>query len=281
LSKVIALDVGGTHTRAALFDEGRIVWRASVPTPGQDGPQAMVAAMAALVAPLREVPAALGVAIAGQVHDGGCVTAHNEAILRGWQAFPLAATLRDRLDRPVRVLNDARAATWAEYLHGAGRGCDEFMFVTVSTGVGAGLVLNRRLHLARNGLDAELGDTLCADGRTLEAHASGTALGQLARSLGLASAKALCDAADARDAAAEALLREGIRELARKLADLSVLVGVQRTALGGGVGLRPGYLARLRQEMDRLPALYRHEMMSAELGADAGLHGVAALAGAA
>jgi N-acylmannosamine kinase len=272
--------VGGTHTRAALFDAGRITWRASVATPGQDGPKALVAALAALIAPLGDVPAAVGVAIAGRVHDDGRVSTHADAPLRGWHGFALASTLQGRLARPVRVFNDARAAAWGEYLHGAGRGCSEFLFVTVSTGVGAGLVLNGRLHMARNGFDAELGDTLCADGRSLEAHSSGSALAGLARRHGHASGPALCDAADAGDAAAEALLRAGIRELAHKLADLSVLVGVQRTAVGGGLGLRPGYLARLREEMRRLPALYRHEMMSAELGADAGLHGAAALAGA-
>ena len=279
MGKVIALDVGGTHSRAALFDGGRIAWRASVATPGQHGPEAMVAAMAELIAPLREVQAPVGVAIAGQVHDAGCVTAHNPSILRGWQAFPLGPALAARTGRSARVLNDARAAAWAEYLFGSGRGCAEFLFVTVSTGVGAGLVLDGRLHLARNGFDAELGDTLCADGRTLEAHASGTALGELAQRHGYASGKALCDAADAGDGVAEAKLRDGIRQLALKLADLSVMLGVQRTAIGGGLGLRSGYLARLREEMHRLPALYRHEMMAAELGADAGLHGVAALAG--
>ena len=278
MSKVIALDVGGTHSRAALFDDGRIAWRASMATPGQRGPEAMVAAMAELIAPLRELRAPIGVAIAGQVHEGGRVTAHNEGILRGWQMFPLGPALSARSGRVVRALNDARAAAWGEYLFGAGRGCDEFLFVTVSTGVGAGLVLNGKLHLAHNGLDAELGETLCADGRTLEAHASGSALGELALYHGYASGKALCDAADAGDAVAESKLRDGIRELVRKLVDLSVMLGLQRSAIGGGLGLRPGYLARLREEMDRLPALYRHEMIGAELGADAGLHGAAALA---
>ncbi|HMC15641.1 MAG TPA: ROK family protein [Albitalea sp.] len=277
MDRVIVFDVGGTHTRAALFDGGRIAWRAAAATPGLQGPDAVVATMADLIAPLHDVPARIGVAIAGQV-QGGCVTAHNQNILRGWHVFPLALSLASRLGRPVQVLNDARAAAWGEYRFGAGQGCSEFAFVTVSTGVGAGFVLSGRLHLAKNGFDAELGETLCSDGRTLEAHASGTALAELARREGHADAKALCDAADRGDAGAEARLRAGIRELALKLADLTVLLGVQRSAIGGGLGLRPGYLARLREEMDRLPALYRHEMMSAELGADAGLHGVAALA---
>ena len=277
MSQAIALDVGGTHSRAALFEDGRIVWRASAPTPAQQGPQAMLATMVELLAPLQSVQAPIGVAIAGQVADGR-MTALNERILPGWDAYPLTQALTERLARPVRVVNDARAAAWGEYCFGAGRGCDEFLFLTVSTGVGAGLVLNRRLHLARNGFDAEIGETLTADGRTLEAHASGTALGELARQHGWDDARALCDAADAGDATAEAHLRAGIREVANKLADLTVMLGIQRSAVGGGVGLRAGYVERLREELQRLPALYRHDVRRVELGADAGLHGAAALA---
>jgi len=273
---VIALDIGGTHSRAALVEARRVVWRADAPTPGQQGPDAMLATLVELLTPLRDVVAPVGAAIAGQVAEG-CVTAHNAGILRGWDRYPLAQVLAARLARPVHVFNDARAAAWAEYRFGAGRGCSEFLFVTVSTGVGAGLVLNGRLHLARNGLDAELGEALCADGATLEEQASGSALGRLAQRVGRADARALCDAADAGDAAAETLLRDTIRELARKLADLRVMLGIERSAIGGGLGLRPGYLERLREELHRLPALYHHEMMRAELGADAGLHGVAAL----
>src|SRR5437870_5010965 len=109
-SSVIALDIGGTHSRAALFDAGRIVWRDSLPTPAQAGPEAMVETMVQLLRPLDGVIAPVGVAIAGQVTDGTTVTAHNAGLLRGWSAFPLGPTLAERLGRPVRVLNDARAA---------------------------------------------------------------------------------------------------------------------------------------------------------------------------
>lgn len=278
MGPVIALDIGGTQSRAALVDAGRVAWRAGVPTPAQDGPAAMVATMAALLQPLDAAALPVGVAIAGQV-VGGCVTAHNDGLLRGWRGFPLEEALRERLQRPVRVINDARAAAWGEYLFGAGRGCDEFLFVTVSTGVGAGLVLNRRLHLSRNGMEAELGETLLPEGGALESLASGTALGRLAAALGHADARTLCDAADAGDAAAEAALGRGIRALAAKLADLAVMLGIERTAVGGGVGLRPGYVERLQAELDRLPALHRHPVVRAQLGGDAGLHGAAALAG--
>ena len=272
---MIAVDIGGTHSRAALFDGDRIAWRASVATPAHEGPQAVVGAVTELLAPWhQEAILPIGVAVAGFV-VGGSVTAHHG--LRGWQAFPLADALRERLQRPVAIFNDARAAAWGEYRRGAGQGCREFCFVTVSTGVGAGLVLDGRLHLARNGLDAELGETLAVDGRTLEDHASGAALTRRAQALGHANASALCDAADAGDPQAEAALRQAVGALAEKLADLSVLLGVARTAVGGGLGLRPGYLARLRGALRTWPALYQHELVPAALGADAGLHGVADL----
>lgn len=274
---VIALDVGGTRSRAALVRGGQIVWRADAATPAQAGPGAMVGTMAELIRPLAGTDAGVGVAIAGQV-TGGRVTAHNPGLIRGWIDFPLDQALAERTGRTVRVLNDARAAAWAEFLLGAGRGCREFLFVTISTGVGAGLVLAGRLHLAANGMDAELGEALTADGQTLENLASGTALGQQAARLGHRDARALFDAADARQVDAELAVRQSIRAVALKLADLSVMLGIQRTAIGGGVGLRPGYVERLREELHRLPRLYHHEIIRAELGADAGLHGAAALA---
>lgn len=276
MQKVIALDIGGTQCRAALFEGERIAWRAVVPTRGQEGPTAMVDAVADMLGSVRGHEAPVGVAIAGQV-AAGRVTAHNEALLRGWKSWPLQEALAARLGREVEVVNDARAAAWGEYCAGSGQGCSEFAFVTVSTGVGAGLVLGGRLHLAGNGMDAELGESLVDDdGLTLENLASGTALGRLGAHHGYVDARGLFDAADAGDERAELLVREGIRALARKIADMVVLVGITRCAIGGGVGLRPGYIERLRQELHRLPPLYHHEIIPARLGGDAGLHGVAA-----
>ncbi|NRF71557.1 ROK family protein [Aquincola sp. S2] len=277
VSPVIALDIGGTHSRAALIDDGRIGWRAAVPTPGLAGPDAVIDALLQLLAPLRTPPAVpVGVAIAGLVVDDDRVTMHNGAVFRGWTGFPLARALRERLDRPVTVINDARAAAWGEHRFGAGRGCREFLFVTVSTGVGAGLVLDGRLHRAGNGFDAELGETLADGGRTtLEDIASGTALTRRALALGFGSAAALCDAAEAGDVRADAAWREGTTALALKLADLAVLLGVRRCAIGGGLGLRSGTLARLQQALDALPPMYRMQLVPAELGADAGLQGAA------
>lgn len=277
MNQVIALDIGGTRSRVALIEQGQITWHDEAPTPRTAGPAAMLEQMLQLLEPVRKHEVPVGVAITGHIVDGG-VTAHNSAVLPGWQQYPLQRELAATLGRPVVVVNDARAAAWGEYLHGAGRGLSEFLFLTVSTGVGAGLILNRRLHLAKNGFDAEIGEMTMPDGASLEDHASGTALDRHAARLGYAGARALCDAADAGDARADEVYGHGIREIGRKLADLAVMLGIERVALGGSVGLRPGYLERLRGEMQSHRAIHRYELVHAALGADAGLHGAAALA---
>lgn len=280
LPQAIAFDIGGTNSRIALFQGGRIVWRKQLPTPGQQGPQAMITTMNALRAGLMEfelprgVPT--GVAIAAQVVNG-CVNADNQSILRGWQQVPLRAMLAEQWGCPLTLVNDARAAAWGEYLYGAGQGVDQFLFVTVSTGVGAGLVLNRRLHLAANGFEGELGETRLGDGRILEYHASGSALQRVALQQGFASGKALCQAFEQGDALATHLLRQAIAPLAHKLLDLIMMLGLEQIAIGGGLGLRPAYLALLQHELAQLGMPYPCPLVAAQLGDDAGLHGVAAL----
>jgi N-acylmannosamine kinase len=274
--KKIVFDIGGTQSRIALLEDGHILWRDQCDTPSQAGPDAVVECMAQLFQQLNDHVGHIGVAITGHIVSG-CVTAHNSAILPGWQSYPLQQRLAEKLDCTVQIFNDARAAAWGEYRFGIGQGYDEFLFLTVSTGVGAGLILNRRLHIAKNGFDAEIGEMKTADGRTLEEHASGTALNQLAVQNGYGNAKALCDAADLGDARADVMVQHGVREIAKKLADLAVMLGIQRVAVGGSVGLRPRYLKRLQHEMKNYSAIYQIDLIAAQLGHDAGLLGVADL----
>lgn len=277
MSQVIAFDIGGTNSRIALFEHGKIVWRNESPTPGKQGPQAILENMLALYSPISAVDAPIGVAFAALIVDN-CVHTENENILRGCQHFPLVNALSEKTHRTVTLVNDARAATWGEYIHGAGRDSEQFLFMTVSTAIGAGLVLNGRLHLARNGYEGELGETRTENGPMLEEIASGTALGRIALQNGYPNGKLLCDAADAGDAKAETLYRQTIQEIAKKLADMVVMLGIEKVAVGGGLGLRVGYIERLRGELEKFPKIYHCDLIAAKLGHDAGLYGAAALA---
>ncbi|MHA0041000.1 ROK family protein [Deinococcus sp. PEB2-63] len=285
-SPLLALDIGGTSLRAALVQGGRVLERMEAGTPRPATPDAVIAAALELARPLAARAGAVGVACAGAVARGR-VTATATHTFPGWVDIPLAERLGAGLGLPCAALNDARAAAWGEFAAGAGGGTTEFMFVTVSTGVGAGLVLGGRLHLAGNGLDAELGfvsvpahwhagaPTPAGPLAPLEFESSGTALNARAAALGFADARSLCDAAEAGDATADAEYRHSAAGLAWKIADIAALLGVTRVALGGSVGLRPGYRARVQEALAAFPERYRPEVVHAALGADAGLIGAA------
>lgn len=288
---LLALDIGGTSMRAALLEGAQLIHRAERRTPKPSTPEAVIDAALALAAPLAASAAAVGVACAGAV-AAGRVTATATHTFPGWTDVPLAERIGSGLGLPCAALNDARAAAWGEFAAGAGRGTREFMFITVSTGVGAGLVLGGRLHLAGNGLDAELGFVSVPAGWTqgrevaplgelgpLEFETSGTALGVQARKLGFEDARALADAAEAGHAQADATYRRSAALIAWKIADVAALLGVTRVALGGSVGLRAGYLARVRESLGGFPPRYQPEVVHAELGADAGLIGAGLWAG--
>jgi N-acylmannosamine kinase len=290
-SPLLALDIGGTSIRAALIEHGAISERLEARTPKPSTPEAVIKAALTLAAPLAPRAAALGVACAGAV-AGGRVTATAVHTFPGWHDVALEEQLGVGLNLPCAVLNDARAAAWGEFAAGAGRGQSEFMFVTISTGVGAGLVLGGRLHLAANGLDAELGFVSVPSAWTpgtampplghlgpLEFETSGTALGAQALNLGLSDTRALADAAEAGNDQADALYCHSAALIAWKVADIAALLGVQRVALGGSVGLRSGYLARVRDSLALFPPRYQPEIVHAELGADAGLIGAGLWAG--
>jgi predicted NBD/HSP70 family sugar kinase len=100
--------------------------------------------------------------------------------------FPLVAELTQRLDVPVTAMNDAQAAAWGDYRHGAGRDCD-MVFLTVSTGIGGGIVLGGRLITGRSGLSGHAGQMLVGLGgenQRFEDAASGLALRREAIAVG-------------------------------------------------------------------------------------------------
>lgn len=266
----LALDIGGTKLAAARVEGGRVLERLEAPTPTHDrSPEAVTRAALQLLHPLLPGAKALGVAATGSV-AAGRITALNADTLQGWHGYDLQSALREATGLPTAVVNDADAGAWGEAAYGAGRGVENFVFVTVSTGVGSGLVLGGRLYLSRHGLHAEMGYMRAPDGTPLELVASGGALDRWAREVVRRAAA---------DPAAEAKLAESAGLVADKLADLKVMLGLERAVIGGGLGLSAGYLERVRAALGRLDPLYALEVLPAALGADAGLIGAADWAG--
>ena len=188
----LAVDLGGTDLRAAVVSETGVVSAfASVETDSRGGPDAVVMQIAGLLDEVRRAagcaPVGVGVAAPGPLDpEAGLVIA--PPTLAGWRDVPLAALLEARLDLPVRIVNDANAAALGEWRFGAGRGTRNMVFVTVSTGIGGGVIVDGRLLHGFRGLAAEIGHMTIADGSpdylfggapgAFEALASGTALGR-------------------------------------------------------------------------------------------------------
>jgi N-acylmannosamine kinase len=281
MSAMVALDIGGSKLAAARFERGRLADRREMSTPASD-PTALVDAAAAL---LRDWPCAgLAVATTGYVADGK-VYSVNRAMISKWEGFPLERALRERLNHagPMLLLNDAAAAAWAEFTARSPRP-RRMAFVTVSTGVGGGLVTDGALLRSEGGLAGHVGHMqiaesgACGCGRVgcVEAIASGTAIAAAAEeALGeRLNAADVFRRAEA-DPRAAAILDRSAWAIATLAANLRMLLDIDLVVIGGGVGLAEGYLERVEDQVKRLPLLARTSVERALLGADAGLMGAA------
>jgi glucokinase len=282
---VLAVDLGGTTMRAAVVDAAGRMWeRYKAPTPKDaDGPDAVIALANSLLRGRAVSSAVIGVP--GRVHYGTGRLEHAPNLPRSWAASLTEATLRDLLGVPVALANDADMAAVGEALFGAGQRFVDVVYVTISTGVGAGVVLDGHLlHGARS--VAEIGHTVIdriaarAWGpATVEELASGTALATHAAALGLDAIGAELVALIDDDERARVVWAEAAEVAGLAVANLVHLFAPDVVVVGGGVG-RTG---------ERLLAPIRHALavhgpsglsepvlvVSAALGDDAGLVGAA------
>lgn len=307
---VVAVDFGGTHLRAALVDEtGQIVQRLKHKTDAHLGPTVVIDRLAEAVQRITEMDGAttsvrgVGVIAPGPLdpYQGIVFQAPN---LAGWENIPLATELQARVQRPVYIGNDANLAVLAEQRYGLGQGLTDLIYVTISTGIGGGIICNNTLLLGYRGLAAEVGHMqiipegpLCGCGNRgcVEALASGP---NIARATveriehGLTSsltevahpitAEDVVVAARAGDKVALEVLERAGSYVGMAVANLVHLFNPQRIIIGGGVSnAGPLLFDPIRETTRRrLMPIYRDtfDIVPSELGDDVGLLGAAALA---
>lgn len=189
MSRYLAIDFGGTRSRAALFDRDmRLIRRAETRSRVSDGPEIVLERLIALCKSLmnaNDEAAAIGIAAPGPLDTAAGVIIKAET-LPGWSQVPIAETLsRAFASLPAFVENDANLGALAEYHLGAGQGADPMIYLTISTGIGGGAIINGELFNGFGGHAIEPGHmrfTLPSGAiRRWEELASGTALGELAR----------------------------------------------------------------------------------------------------
>lgn len=309
---LIAVDLGGTSIRTARFDAGGPppLSQAKIATLASQGPDAVIERMVQAiekVLPSERTSMRIGVGAPGPLdpRTGIILEAPN---LPGWTNVPLRDILQGRLNCPVAVGNDANLAALGEWRYGAGRGSRDLLYLTISTGIGGGVIIDGRLLIGTRGLAAELGHMtvdpdgpMCGCGQRghLEAVASGPAIARRARQLieegrvsvlsgPLAAGRELTaetvgEAAKSGDSLAREVLAEAGEAIGRHLAGLAHAFNPEVIVLGGGV-THVGPL--LFEPVDR--ALRAHilhpayleglRLVPAGLGDEAGLIGAMVLA---
>lgn len=260
-SPAIGIDLGGTSIKAGLVaDDGSILRSFQRPTEAKKGRDAIAMnlkdAIVQVVHAARDAgiaPSGLGIASAGVVTaEEGTVFAATEN-LPGWTGFPLREFAEGISDLPVFVINDAQAAALAELKFGAGRALQNFVAITLGTGVGGGIVSSGKLLEGQHGYAGTIGHQvihtggwLCNCGRRgcLEAYVSTTSLVKIFRELGGTADSAQDDAAFAYQVgrlavAGDALARKayGIlgKNLAEGIANIFNLLDPQAVFLSGGL----------------------------------------------
>ncbi len=310
LRRAVVVDLGGTLFRVAVgTSEGVIEWRVSRPTEASRGREAVLKdvfaatdeALANVVD--RKTLIGFGIAAPGPLDPWSGVL-YNPPNLPGWESVPMRQLFEERYGLPAHVANDANLAAMGEHRFGAGRGYKDLVYVTVSTGIGGGIIANDQLLLGQCGFAGEIGHMTidrhgpacpCGNVGCLEMLASGTAIARRAREMiqsgaesSLSSlppleitAKAVMEAAYEGDLISQQILQEAGVALGVGMVNLAHLLNPRRIIIGGGVSNAGPRLWDPMLEVVHsraMTACHRDvEIVPAGLADDAGLLGAVAL----
>ncbi len=292
LDLIGAVDIGGTKIAVGLVDQdGQLLAHRDMPTQADLGPQDAVVRIAKV---LREILkdcrgslVGIGIGSTGPVYP---MTGEIGKLdfLSGWEGFNIVRELSNAFSLPVAMENDADAAALGEAVWGAGKGASRFLYVTVSTGIGTGFVMDGKLYRGVDGSHPEMGHHIidpagplcsCGGSGCWESLASGPAMVKWMNDPGFTSAEAICSAAqNGHTRAQEVVAREG-KYLGIGLANLVTLFVPDVIALGGGV-MKSRHLfwdqieASIRKMCGYVP-YEKVRILPAELGYQAGLVGAA------
>ena len=317
-SCALGVDIGGTKVAAGLVSaEGEIVYQTRVPMVAQQdaaaGLRSVESAIRAVFAERPEETAAgrlagIGVCSPGPLDPKSGVVV-NPPNLPCWRNFPLGAELHRTFGVPVRVDNDANAAGLAEAIWGEAIGFRNVFYATIGTGIGTGIVFDRRIYHGRTGSAGEGGHVsidyrgpVCGCGKRgcIEALCSGPAIAARARQRvaeprpskskilelaggdpALITAEIVGEAFRKSDALASEVLLETADLLAVWLGNVIDLIEPEVIVFGGGVAaLMSAFLGHIRGQLPRWSINQRCQeipLLLGRYGADAGIAGAAAL----
>ena len=310
---VVAIDLGGTSIRVAAVDfNGKVIKRTSTPTRAEEGVNAVIDRVVDRVFQTvgsdgLQAARAVSMGVPGP-YDPRTGVVIEPPNLPGWNHVPIRDIMHSRLGVPVFVGNDANVAALGEHRFGAGIGVDHMIYITVSTGIGGGIISEGRLLLGAEGGAGEVGHMSidmhgppcsCGNVGCLEALASGTAIARVAKArlragepsslhatvrgkIENVTAEIVVREARGGDAMASEIIRNAAIALGVGVVNLAHLFDPNVIVIGGGVSnAGPLLFQPIREIVDQraMRIVRRHlQIVPAALGGDVGLIGAAALA---
>ena len=311
--QVLGIDIGGTKILAAVVAaSGEVLGRGLLPTPEEPGEKEIIRAVctaarnAARQAGVDfERISGVGLGVAG-VSDPAKGILHTSPNLPGLRDFPICRAITKELSWPSFLINDANAAALAEHRWGAAKNVRHFVYITVSTGIGGGIIINGELYTGASGAAGEIGHMTidvngpacnCGNHGCWETLASGTALARRAREEIASGAKTailelaggdidsvkaehVSRAASGGDALAGELITQTGRYLGVGFANLINLFNPELIVIGGGLAnigeplLKPAYEEAKARAFTR--SYEAVSFVPAALGVDSGVLGAAA-----
>ena len=303
----VALDIGGTQLRAALYPDDGLepIIKKSIPTHNADEkPEERLLQLIESIWPRTGNVVCIGGGVASPVDPKSGLVYHAPNI-KGWTNFPLGAVIHEKFKTQIRLGNDANLAALGEWKYGAGIGHHDLAYLTISTGIGGGFIIDDRLLVGPHGIAAEVGHItvwpggpLCGCGKRghLEAVSSGTGIANyvrqqigtgrsstLSKDVECITAREVTAAAQLGDALSIEAFEQAGRFLGQAIADLLLLFEPTIVVLGGGVTKAGDILMKpLRKALEEgvfTPEYLQHLVIApAKLGDQVGLVGALTLA---
>lgn len=311
----VGCDLGGTNIKAGLvdLDTGKVLISDSTPTRSRKGPESVMKRMADLIRGLisqskmdQGAIGGLGISAPGVIDLENNTTLFLPNLYGEWKNIPVGERMQEYLGLEISMLNDVRAITYGEWAFGAGKNVDSMACFAIGTGVGGGLVVNNQLVLGFGGTAGELGHQTvdlngpicgCGNRGCIEVYSSGPAIASMAargvrqgwstkiadlieNDLNKLTPEIVSQAANMGDAFARDVWQRAGSFLGIGVANILTCVGVKRVVIGGGVAKAGDLLLDpIRQEVKQrvfLMPVEKVDIVTAELGTDAGIVGMAA-----
>ncbi|MDD4212107.1 MAG: ROK family protein [Bacilli bacterium] len=295
---VMGVDIGGTDIKFGKFSNQKLILKEKIKTNKSDDGTHIMDEVYQKVDEMVGIDelVAIGIGIPGPVVDGTALGAHN---LRWTKARNIRQEVYDHYQGRVvcTVLNDANAATLGEMEFGGGKGYRDFVFITIGTGIGGGIIINHHLIEGSTGSCGEVGHLRVETGNIrrcncglydcVEQYASATGIVKTAielrrgretdlHKLDIITAKDVFDLAKAGDDVAMEVVYEMVDKLSTALSQIATVINPEAFVIGGGVSSAGEFLIHYLRKRFKELAFYSVRDVKfelAKLGNDAGIYG--------